>query len=194
MSIISIWKSIVAWLKQLFSPAKFAMIGDSIFANLVTTNTQGALPSPWNTALNLAVHGTTSAQIAASATKVPGSVKTLLIDGGGNDVFIAIASNIMSQAVIDSIYNNYASMINAIPRSTHVLLLGIAHIDEVINGPDATAQFALVNARLNTLGTIFPNVTVLTDAQNVSMVGLTIDGVHPSSAGYAALFAKIPAL
>ena len=151
-------------------PPDFVMIGDSIIANMVAT--QPSLPEPFKSALNLGVHGDTSSQIRARIGTIPKGTKRVLIDGGGNNV-----------AYPGVIAADYAAMLAAIPLTTRVIVLGIARVED----PSFNAQTVVINTQINLVAATRPNTVVASAAQNVSMVGLTIDGVHPTPAGYVVL-------
>lgn len=178
-------KQIETWFetlwKKLFGPKpKLAMLGDSLIANLATTNQQSTLPEPFKNAMNLGMHGDTTAQISTRIPKIPAGLPVLL-EGGANNISLG------SQ---DQVVPNYTAMLDAL-SSHRVILLGIVQWDETVAAAGSNAKISALNSQINALAIGRPNVVVATDAQALSMVGLTIDGEHPSPAGYIALVNKL---
>jgi lysophospholipase L1-like esterase len=153
-------------------PPDLVMIGDSIIANMAAG--QPMLPEPFKSAYNMGVHGETTTQIRARIGSIPKGTKMVLLEGGGNNFNLGNTSTII---------DDYKAMLLAIPTSVHVIVLGIARVDD----PVFNAETAGINSLINGIAITRPNTVVATAAQNTSMSGLTIDGQHPTPAGYVAL-------
>lgn len=162
-----------------------AMLGDSIVANMAPY--QPGMPIPLNGAANLGVSGNTVAQIAARVGSVPAGVTHVLLEGGTNDL-VGLGTDA-------GIIPGYTSILNAIASTKKVIVVGIPQVDEVAleaAHPGWTvylnnSKIAAVNAQIATLCASYSNCTVATAVMGLSMVGKTIDGIHPNAAGFAAI-------
>ena len=83
-----------------------------------------------------------------------------------------------------------------------VVVLGITQVDEFAYSAEhqvwktlfSNAQIADTDSQINALCASHSNCVVAAEAQNLSMVGRTIDGLHPNAAGFAALAPLISAI
>jgi lysophospholipase L1-like esterase len=174
-SIIDFFRNL--WAKLFGPKPTLVMIGDSIIANLTTTDTQKLMRPPFNTALNLGVHGETTTQIRARIGTIPAGIPVLL-EGFANNFSFGMEASIVP---------DFTAMLAALTPTNHVVLLGMCQVD---GAPDTGLNIKIndYNAQINAASAGYQNVTIAKDAQTVSMTGLTIDGEHPSTAGYIVLF------
>lgn len=159
------------------TPAKVAMLGDSLIAQMV--GVQSAMPAFFPGATNLGVSGQTTAQIAARVSSIAASATHVMIEAGVND-FILNGSGA-------AIVSGYTTMLNAIPATQRVILLGLPQVDEaVINPADnlTNASINAVNAQLITLCNSYPNCIPATAWMTMNRNGKTADGLHFTAASY----------
>jgi len=162
----------------------FAMIGDSVISLMAPVQPQ--LPSPFDGAINLGVGGQTSTQIRLRIGTIPAGTPMVLLEGGINNL-----------GDPDAIVADYEAMLNTIPSTTQVFFLGIIHVDEaqlaksIPGSPLTNAAITEVVVRINAICYRHSNCAPAIAAQMQSMDGLTIDGLHPSPAGYLAIANRV---
>lgn len=178
------WLAVNTALASTFS---VALLGDSIFHQL--GGSIGSMQAPFNTAQNLGVSGTTTTQIRSQVASIGAGVNRVVVEGGINN----FAYNTVSQIIPD-----YQAIIESIPTSKQVVIVGIVPNDEAqlhISRPGDTqtnAAIAAINAQLVTLCNSYPNCTPAVGVMNKNMTGLTTDGIHMNGLGaYQSLFASI---
>lgn len=154
-----------------------AMLGDSIISQM--SGVQAAMPSPFTGATNLGVSGQTTAQIAARVTSITASSTHVMLEGGVNDFIL----NNSSTAIVPG----FTTMLNAIPSTQRVILLGLPQVDEAVVNPAnnlTNARINAVNAQLITLCSSYPNCIPATAWMNMNRNGKTADGLHFTAASY----------
>lgn len=157
--------------------SKVAMLGDSIIAQMV--GVQSAMPSPFTGATNLGVSGQTTAQIAARVGSIAASATHVMIEGGVNDYIL----NNSGAAIVAG----YTTMLNAIPSTKRVILLGLPQVDEAVISPAdnlTNASINAANAQLITLCNSYPNCIPATAWMTMNRNGKTADGLHFTAASY----------
>jgi GDSL-like Lipase/Acylhydrolase family len=167
------------------------MLGDSIIAMMAPQ--QPTLPPPFKSAVNLGVGGQDTTSIKKQVASIPATTTHVLLEGGINNYFLGTSA---------SIFTDYAAILDAIPASMRVIVLGITQVDESAYGAEhqvwktlfSNPRIADTDFQINALCASHSNCVVATEAQNLSMVGRTIDGLHPNAAGYAALAPLISAI
>jgi hypothetical protein len=170
---------------------RLTMLGDSIFAMMAPQ--QPSLPPPVNSAVNLGVGGQDTTSIKKQVASIPATTTHVLLEGGINNYFLGTSASILT---------DYAAMLDAIPASMRVVVLGITQVDESAYSDEhqvwktlfSNPQIADTDSRINALCASHSNCVVAAEAQNLSMVGRTIDGLHPNAAGYTALAPLISAI
>jgi len=167
------------------SPAiHLTMLGDSIIAMMAPH--QPSLPPPFNSAVNLGVGGQDTTSIRKQIALIPPNTTHVLLEGGINNYFLGTSGAILP---------DYAAMLDAIPASMRVVVLGITQVDESHYGVQgqiwktrfSNSTIAATDLRIDELCARHRNCVVAAEAQNLGMTGRTIDGLHPNAAGYAAL-------
>jgi lysophospholipase L1-like esterase len=147
---------------------------------------QPSLAPPFNTAVNLGIGQQTSTQIAARVGTIPAGTQLLLLEGGINNLDDP-----------DTIVSDYVNMLSAISPAITIFFLGIIQLDEVQlattlpGSPLNNMKIDAVVARLNAVCAAHANCHPQLVAQTGSMVGLTLDGLHPNGAGYSAIVSRI---
>jgi lysophospholipase L1-like esterase len=166
------------------SSSNFAMLGDSVISLMAPF--QPSLAPPFNTAVNLGIGQQTSTQIAARVGTIPAGTQLLLLEGGINNLDDP-----------DTIVSDYVNMLSAISPAITIFFLGIIQLDEVQlattlpGSPLNNMKIDAVVARLNAVCAAHANCHPQLVAQTGSMVGLTLDGLHPNGAGYSAIVSRI---
>ena len=166
------------------------MLGDSIIAMMAPL--QPSLPPPVNSAVNLGVGGQDTTSIKKQVASIPANTTHVLLEGGINNYFLGTSNSILE---------DYAAILDAIPVSMRVVVLGITQVDESAYSTQqqvwktliSNSQIDAMDSRINEICARHRNCVVATEAQTQSMVGRTIDGLHPNAAGYAALAPLISA-
>lgn len=157
-----------------------ALLGDSIIVQLG----QAALPN----SVNLAVSGSTVAQIQGELAHLPASITTIVMDGGTNDLLGLGKTPEQVKAA-------YVALLAAIPSNIKVELIGVPPVNEGLLKPG-------FNVTLNDHLVAETNALIRSVcAGNCSFIGSpfghaltpqqTIDGIHLSAQGNAALVAAI---
>jgi lysophospholipase L1-like esterase len=138
----------------------------------------------------LGVSGTITSQILKTVSGI--TTNTVIVEGGINNLVFGSG---------DQIILNYTYILQAIPSTKKVIVVGIIPIDEAqlrISRPTDTetnAQIAAINAQLVALCKSFPNCTPALQVMSKSMTGLTVDGIHlTGAAAYQELLASLPSL
>ena len=93
---------------------RLTMLGDSIIAMMAPQ--QPSLPPPVNSAVNLGVGGQNTTSIKKQVASIPATTTHVLLEGGINNYFLGTSASILT---------DYAAMLDAIPASMRVVVLGI---------------------------------------------------------------------
>jgi lysophospholipase L1-like esterase len=157
-----------------------AMLGDSITAQMAPR--QGGFPFPFNSAANLGVGGNTAAQIASRVGSISATATHVVIQAGTNDL-VGLGTAV-------GVIPNYTSMLNAIPSTTTVIVIGILPVDEVAElafNPTYppflnNALIKIQNIEISKLCRTYSNCVVATGIMDKIMTGKTVDGIHPTAA------------
>lgn len=178
------WLSVNTALSSTFS---VSMLGDSMIAQMV--GVQGSMPAPFASAQLLGVSGTTTTQIRSQVANISSGSNRVVVEGGINN---------FAFGTVNQIVTDYQAIIESIPSSKQVIVIGIIPNDEAqlrISRPNDTqtnAQIAAINAQLVTLCNSYPNCTPALGVMSMTMTGLTIDGLHLSSAAsYQAVLSRV---
>lgn len=151
-------------------------LGDSIMALL------GSHPG----FVNLAVSGTTTAEILQSVSRIPsGAHGTVYVEGGFNNFAVGTQGRIVP---------DYSAILAALPKGLHVEVVGILPVNDAQIAPMRNATNAIiapVDAQI--AGVCHANCTVVPSPVGKSLpANLNVgDGIHPNAAGVAALKSAI---
>lgn len=156
-----------------------AIIGDSITSQM--SPRQGTFPVPFVAATNLGVSGNTTAQVLARVASIPASTTHVVLQMGTNDL-VGLGTD-------TTIIPNYTSMLNAIPSTMRVIILGILPVDEAqlaISNPTyppylSNAKIHYQNTAITTLCNTYSNCVVASGIMAKNMSGKTADGIHPTA-------------
>ena len=156
------------------------LIGDSITSQMAAR--QGTFPVPFVAATNLGVSGNTTAQVLARVASIPASTTHVVLQMGTNDL-VGLGSDAL-------ILTNYTAMLNAIPSTMVVIVLGILPVDDAallaFYGPTYppylnNTQIHLQNTLISKLCNTYSNCVPASGIMAKSMVGKTSDGIHPTA-------------
>lgn len=148
------------------------IIGDSIMAAL----------DSWPGTLNLAVSGTTTAEILQSVQRIPLDASRIYIEGGFNNFAVGTQGQIVP---------DYRAILAELPKSAHAEIIGIlpvndAQIAAIRHANNATVSAVDVQiAAACHCALIQPPYKSLPPNFNIG------DGIHPNAAGVSALRAII---
>lgn len=173
-----------------FPVTSSCFMGDSIVANMAGAP---SLSAPLNSTSNLGVSGYTIGQIAGQVGSI-GSASHVFLEGGTNDLF----GNGSGAPIMPT----YKSILNSIPQTKKVVIVGIPPVDEVQliaswgpTGPNVlnNTNIASYNAQLTAYCAGWVNCVIATQAIAMNMTGKTSDGIHIKSANYAEWTSRIAA-
>lgn len=159
------------------SKCELAMVGDSIFSQMKGK----VLPPPFDKACNLGKSGAPSAEIANMV--VPASVKTVVIEGGINDV--------LSGWPDEGIFSAYRKAI-ASHSGRKVVAVGILPVSPEKMPHDyanyATRErVARVNAEVERICLSFPHCSWIGTVSGLDPERHTTDGIHLNDDGRSAV-------
>lgn len=169
------------------------LMGDSISAQMAPR--QGTFPAPFTTATNLGHSGDTVAQTAALVGSIPSTATHVVIQTGTNDL--------LGLGTAAGVIPNYTSMLNAIPSTKTIIVLGILPVDEAqitISNPTYlpflnNTLIKIQNVEISKLCRTYSNCVVATGIMDKIMTGKTVDGIHPvASADVEIINALMPLL
>lgn len=159
-----------------------AMFGDRVIQGMVRV--QLTFAPPFNTALNYGIGGQTSRQIA---DRVSPAASTVFLEGGGNEFILGLP--------LDGIAASYRRMLGQL-SSVQVRIIGIPHVDEAVidrkTFPNINnAGISEINANLVQICAEYPNCKPATAAMQLSVSGLTSDGIHLRPENYPIFVAAL---
>jgi lysophospholipase L1-like esterase len=165
---------------------KVAMFGTSI-TQFMEPN-KATFPVPFNTATNHGVSGNTMAQIYARIGDLPSDSTHVILEGGTNDI-VGLASDA-------GILPNYTAILNAIPGTMKVIVMGIPQVDESTMRTDyvsylTNAEIKRMNVLISDLCRTYSNCIPATGVMANPMVGKTYDGIHPTTEGQMEIIRRL---
>lgn len=157
------------------------MMGDSIISQMGPR--QSTFRYPFSSASNLGVSGASMSAIASQVASIPAGATHVLLEGGTNDL-VGLGTDA-------GIIPNYTSIMNAIPVSKKVIVIGIPQVDEAqlnITHPGWISYLnnSLIhqqNVKISQLCRLHANCIVATGVMAKIATGLTVDGIHPTANG-----------
>ena len=150
------------------------LLGDSIMAGV------GSAPG----IVNLAVGGTTTAEILGSVALIPPGTREVIIEGGIND-------GLGNPNAGGRIVNNYAEMLRRVPPGITVKIFGIFPVNETQDRTVTNATIANVDAHLREICTGRCSFQPSPFGASLPAALNRGDGLHPNAQGTAVIRAAI---
>lgn len=150
---------------------RVAMLGDSISDQMKPR--ESGFPAPFNSAVILSGSGYTLDRILGFVSSIPPGTTHVILQGGTNDRLNLIP-----------VLPGYVALLNAIPASMKVIVLGVLPVDESMVKPNFldvmhNAQIKQDNIAISNLCHTYANCVVATGIMAKPMAGKTVDGIHP---------------
>ena len=167
---------------NVYPPYNVCMLGDSITSQF--SSYLSSMDPPYRFMNLQGVSGNTMSQIAARVGSVPGGITHLIVEGGTNDLFgLADASGIIP---------GYTTILNAIPQSVRVIVMGVAPFDATQLNTSWGGSVGLLDAShvnavhfdLIDLCASYKNAVPAMASMLGNQNGLTSDGIHAAGVAY----------